>query len=230
MNFCNFAKIIIARSSKDPKSLEWWQSTEKEKSTQPTLSNFSNLTSVTQRYEFYTKVMQRYPKMYISAKSFSSNLPRLQNYITQSKYWKNGNKHGERSTFIKRFSLENWYFLPVNEKNMHQLQDCTKCESSDPNVSSTHASVSESTENIIVKTKELANELKNLHSQRLTEGSKQLVKILEPIFENTFHTSLKNTVTTHFNLVDKISSNEKQKKKVAEFKGEHSDHNKFDLK
>lgn len=60
----------------------------------------------------------------------------------------------------KRFSLENWYFLAEREKNMHCLQDCTKCEASDPIISPTHVSVSETTENIIAKTKELANEIK----------------------------------------------------------------------
>lgn len=159
------------------------------------------------------KIMQRYPKMNISAKSFSINLPRLQNYITQSKYWKNGNKHEEKSQFIKTFSLENWYFLAEREKNMHCLQECTKCEASYPNISSTHVSVSETTENIIAKTKELANEIKNLHSQRLSHGSQQLVKILEPIVENTSHQS-KNTVTSNYYLIDKITSKEKQKKKM----------------
>lgn len=115
----------------------------------------------------------------------------------------------------KRFSLENWYFLAEREKNMHCLQDCTKCEASDPIISPTHVSVSETTENIIAKTKELANEIKkNLHSQRLSHGSQQLVKILEPIVENTFHTSLKNTLTSNYNLIDKITSKEKQKKKM----------------
>lgn len=140
------------------------QSSDKEKTSLPTLTNFSNLTTVSEKNEFNMKIMQRYPKMYISAKSFSINLPRLQNYKTQSKYWKNGNKHEEKSQFIKKFSLENWYFLAEREKNMHCLQDCTKCEASYPNISSTHVSVSETTENIIANTKELANEIKNLHS------------------------------------------------------------------
>lgn len=98
---------------------------------------------------------------------------------------------------------------------MHCLQDCTKCEASDPSISSTHVSVNETTENIIAKTKELANEIKKkLHSQRLSHGSQQLVKILEPIVENTFHTSLKNTLTSNYNLIDKITSKENQKKKM----------------
>lgn len=106
-------------------------------------------------------------------------------------------------------------FLQSVKKNMHCLQDCTKCEASDPNISSTHVLVSETTKNIIAKTKELANEIKkNLHSQRLSHGSQQLVKILEPIVENTFHTSLKNTLTSKYNLIDKITSKEKQKKKM----------------
>lgn len=61
--------------------------------------------------------MQIYPKMNISAKTFSTNLPRLQNYITERKYWKNANKHGEKSKFIKKFSLENRYFLTEREKH-----------------------------------------------------------------------------------------------------------------
>lgn len=40
------------------------------------------------------------------------------------------------------------------------------------------------------------------------------MKILEHIVENTFHTSLKNTLTSNYNLIDKITSKEKQKKKM----------------
>lgn len=110
MNFCKFAKLLIARTSKDPKSLEWLQSSDKEKTSLPTLTNFSHLTTVSQKNEFYMKIMQRYPKMYISAKSFSTNLPRLQNYITQSKYWKNDNKHEKKSQFIKTFFSRKFVF------------------------------------------------------------------------------------------------------------------------
>lgn len=49
---------------------------------------------------------------------------------------------------------------------MHYLQDCTKCEASDPSISSTHVSVNETTENIIAKTKELANEIKKKNYTR----------------------------------------------------------------
>lgn len=77
MNFCNFAKIIIARTSKDPKSLEWLQSSDKEKTSLPTLSNFSNLTTVSQRYEFYRKVMQRYQKNVHFSKVFLNKLAKI---------------------------------------------------------------------------------------------------------------------------------------------------------
>lgn len=75
--FCNFAKIIIARTSKDPKSLEWLQSSDKEKTSLPTLSNFSNLTTVSQRYEFYRKVMQRYQKNVHFSKVFLNKLAKI---------------------------------------------------------------------------------------------------------------------------------------------------------
>ena len=142
------------------------------------------------------------------------NLPRLQNYVTNCKYWKNGNRNGERSQFIKKFSLESWHNLPDREKQMHCLLNCGKCESNEPNISSMHASVSLTTENIISKTTELVHEIENLNSLRSVDGPKQIVKILEPIIENTFNKSFQNIVSSHYNLTQKISSEEKQKQKV----------------
>ena len=152
--------------------------------------------------------------MYLSSKAFSMNLPRLQNYVTNCKYWKNGNRNGERSQFIKKFSLESWHDLPDREKQMHCLLNCGKCESNEPNISSMHASVSLTTENIISKTTELVHEIENLNSLRSVDGPKQIVKILEPIIENTFNKSFQNIVSSHYNLTQKISSEEKQKQKV----------------
>lgn len=209
MNFCNYAKIIIARNSKDPHS-----SNTTGKTGQQQLSKFSNTVPVAKRYEFYQNVMQKYPKMYLPFTSFSTNLPRLQKYITNAKYWKQGNRNGEKSQFIQTFSLQSWLKLPEREKQMHTLKNCVKCEAKNPEVASMHVSVSESTKNIIAKTNDLAQEIKMLHSDRMVDGAEQLVKIIEPIMENTFQKSLKNTVTSKYNLTEKLSSDKKQKQKI----------------
>lgn len=145
MNYCNFAKVIIARSSKDPQSIEWWKNKSEGKSTEtilptPQLSKFSNLVSAPKRYDFYQTIMHRYPKMYIPYKKFNSDLSKLQNYLTNNKYWKNANINGEKQQFLRKFSLESWSHLSEREKNLHSLQDCARCEATDPSSSSLHRS------------------------------------------------------------------------------------------
>lgn len=145
MNYCNFAKVIIARSSKDPQSIEWWKNKAEGKSTgtilpTPQLSKFSNLVSARKRYDFYQTIMHRYPKMYIPYKKFSSKLSKLQNYLTNNKYWKNANINGEKQQFLQKFSLDSWSLLSEREKNLHSLQDCARCEATDPSSSSLHRS------------------------------------------------------------------------------------------
>lgn len=145
MNFCNFAKVIIARSSKDPQSVEWWKNKTEGKSSEktlpaPQLSKFSNLISAPKRYECYQTIMHRYPKMYIPYKRFSSNLSNLQNYLTNNKYWKHANTNGEKQQFLRKFSLESWSLLSEREKNLHSLQDCARCEATNPSSSSLHRS------------------------------------------------------------------------------------------
>lgn len=118
MNYCNFAKVIIARSSKDPQSIEWWKNKSEGKSTEtilptPQLSKFSNLVSAPKRYDFYQTIMHRYPKMYIPYKKFNSNLSKLQNYLTNNKYWKNANINGENSSFFESFR---WNHGPICQR------------------------------------------------------------------------------------------------------------------
>lgn len=208
MNYCNFAKVIIARSSKDPQSIEWWKNKSEGKSTEtilptPQLSKFSNLVSAPKRYDFYQTIMHRYPKMYIPYKKFNSNLSKLQNYLTNNKYWKNANINGEKQQSLRKFSLESWSHLSEREKNLHSLQDCARCEATDPSSSSLHRSVSEKTESIMSKADDLINEISTLTPNRTANGQLQMMNILEPIFESKFHTSLKNATSMHYGLTEK---------------------------
>jgi hypothetical protein len=49
--------------------------------------------------------MEKYPKMQISFEKYKYKLPRIQKYITNSKYWKNNNKNGEKMEFIRLHSV-----------------------------------------------------------------------------------------------------------------------------
>lgn len=81
-----------------------------------------------------------------------------------------------------------------------------------------HSSVSDTTQNIIKKTNELAQEIENMHAARLVDGAEQLVKMIEPIMENTFKTSMKKTVSTQYNLTEKVPSEKKQRQKIKSTK------------
>ena len=89
INYFNFAKVIIARCSKDPHSVEWWQNKTERKTKELTLSSPSpkNLLTAPKRSEFYKKFMHRYPKTYVPYKKFRTNVPRLQMFLTNNKYW-----------------------------------------------------------------------------------------------------------------------------------------------
>lgn len=221
MNYCNFAKVIIARSSKDPQSIEWCKNKAEGKSTgtilpTPQLSKFSNLVSAPKRYDFYQTIMHRYPKMYIPYKKFSSKLSKLQNYLTNNKYWKNANINGEKQQFLQKFSLDSWSLLSEREKHLHSLQDCARCEATDPSSSSLHRSVSEKTENIMFKADDLINEISTLTPNRTANGQLQMMNILEPIFESKFHTSLKNATSNFYSLTEKKTGVQKFQEKINE--------------
>jgi hypothetical protein len=66
-------------------------------------------------------------------------LPRIQKYITNSKYWKNNNKNGEKMEFIRLHSLRSWFKLPENDKKQHQIKCMVK---SIPGLSSDKLTVS----------------------------------------------------------------------------------------
>lgn len=80
------------------------------------ITKFRNTVSVAKRSDFYLQVMNKYPKMFVSSRAVSMNLLRLQNCVTNSKFWKNCNQTGERSQFIKRFSLHKG-IIYLKEKN-----------------------------------------------------------------------------------------------------------------
>ena len=111
MNFCNFAKVIIGRNSKEPLSVN--SSSQDGKS--EIANKTSNVSSIF-RYNFYSNIMYNYSKMHMPYKKFIRQLPRLQNYLTKPKYWKNKNKFEEKKIISKNFHFNNGS-CPQKSKN-----------------------------------------------------------------------------------------------------------------
>ncbi|CAG2195362.1 unnamed protein product [Mytilus edulis] len=152
MNMCNYAKVILARSTKDPDNLKWWNNKQvensKENSIYTTVPNHSQNINVFQRYNNYHVIMNKYPKMYIPLAEFKSRVPRVQIYLTKTKYWKNCNKSGEKTLFIEKYNLKNWCKLSEIERKGHQQNDCNICKS-DAFHTSLHAASAPQTTNDI---------------------------------------------------------------------------------
>lgn len=70
------------------------------------ITKFSKTVTVAKRYDFYLQVMNKYPKLYVSSKAFSMNLPRLQNCVKNSKFWKNCNQNGGKKPIYQKVSLK----------------------------------------------------------------------------------------------------------------------------
>lgn len=219
MNYCNFAKVIIARNSKDPQSIDLWNSSSgKNNNSSPQLAvhlgKFNNLYTASERYEFYSRVMFKYPKMHVPYTTFVRQLPRLQNYLTKNSYWKNANKNGEKSQFLNHFDLKKWCTLSEKDKKTHQLANCVSCESQSLKETALHKSVSVQASSIISKTQELFTEVKNLKGTK----PEHIIRILEPVMEKEFKTSMKSTVSKQFILIEKPTSEQKQKQNIKQTK------------
>lgn len=75
MNYCNFAKVIIARSTKDKNLLTWWENHEKNDADAGEISiNWNCRNSNDVRYNMYHQIMHRFPKMYVPLSVFVSVL------------------------------------------------------------------------------------------------------------------------------------------------------------
>lgn len=121
----------------------------------------------------------------------------------------------KNSNFFKSFPWIYGPFCQREKKHLHSLQDCARCEATDPSSSSLHRSVSEKTENIMFKANDLINEISTLTPNRTANGQLQMMNILEPIFESKFHTSLKNATSNFYSLTEKKEVCKYFKKKLT---------------
>ena len=205
MNFCNFAKVIIGRNSKEPLSVN--SSPQDGKSE---IANKTSNVSSTFRYNFYSNIMYNYPKMHLPYEKFIRQLPRLQNYLTKPKYWKNKNKFEEKKDFLQKFSLQQWELSSEKQKQSHSIENCVACENSLVYHSALHSSASKEVENIVEISKNLTNSMK----LKGVDGVHELLNVLEPIVEKKINTKLKTSVQQKYNLTEKIPSEQKRKMKL----------------
>jgi hypothetical protein len=100
MNLCNFAQVIISRCTKDASTINWRNANAcSSDDLKLDIPAHSQLFTTQTRHTLYHTFMRKYPKMQISFEKFKYKLPRIQKYITNSKYWKHSNTNGEQMEF-----------------------------------------------------------------------------------------------------------------------------------
>ncbi|CAG2215737.1 unnamed protein product [Mytilus edulis] len=212
MNLCNYAKVILARSTKEPETLKWWNDQpNKENKILVHVPNHSQNINVRARYENYHAFMHSYPKMHIPLQEFKSRIPRLQNYLSNAKYWKNNNKTGEKSIFLEKHNLLNWCKLSEAEKKRHKKENCEKC-TSEIFYASLHKYTTPSTIEVSNLCEELTKKVcENSKAKNVTKATK-ILHTLEPFIEHKLDMNIKETACKLYDLTKKLTSDEKQKR------------------
>ncbi|CAG2201259.1 unnamed protein product [Mytilus edulis] len=215
MNMCIYAKVILARSTKDPDNLKWWNNKQvensKENSIYKTVPNHSQNISVFKRYNNYHVIMNRYPKMYIPLAEFKSRFPRVQIYLTKTKYWKNCNKSGEKTLFIEKYNLTNWCKLSEIERKGHQQQDCNICKSDAFHTSLHAASAPQTTNDIDQLCTELTTTVYNTSKTNNDGKMIKVVKTIVPYIEKKTGSNFTDVICKNYKLTPKLTSGEKEK-------------------
>ncbi|KAK3107278.1 hypothetical protein FSP39_010990 [Pinctada imbricata] len=198
MNLCNFAKVIQARSTKEPSTIQSWQ-TSSNNETFSSPQNASNI-GVSQRYAFYMKFMQRFPKLHVTQNNFGNNIRKVQDYVHKTKYFNGNNKNGERSRFVEHFSLQSWEKLPYSEKITHTYTNCNPCQLLHSEYSSLHKSYSSS--NIPSACKSLGESISALQTNRSMSQKtglqviKSIVNVIQPVVEKNLNIQFPKDVSS----------------------------------
>ena len=94
MNYCNFAKVILARATKDKAQIDHFNS---ESDNDSIKAHYNNSLPLNIRYDNYTTFMQKFPKMHINSYIyFCQKVPLIQNYVYKNTYYTTNNKNGEK--------------------------------------------------------------------------------------------------------------------------------------
>ena len=116
MNYCNFAKVLISRSTKDNTSIILFNKENRDPD-EIHKPKYNTTISVLQRHANYQAFVHRYPKLHIPKyENFKNVSAKLTSYVYDKKYYQNKNKNGEKGMFLDQFSLYNWLKLKESEK------------------------------------------------------------------------------------------------------------------
>ncbi|XP_048741260.2 uncharacterized protein LOC125655132 [Ostrea edulis] len=212
MNLCHFAKVIIARSTKNISEIKYHENfvngnhdNNRQKS-----PKYDSSISGNGRYLFYTEVMHSYPKMSISRTEFCHKLSRIQTYLSQNKYYKNANKSGEKMSFLEAYNLTSWLDLSEKERRSHKLHDCSECKERE---STLHVSASKETKCLENLSETITNSISAITSPKTANKTVQrFIAMLSPMLKQKLDVDFKECVEKTFNFQGKETPAKKQKR------------------
>lgn len=215
MNYCNFAKILIARSTKDKTSIDLFNTGKPEnKDAESRKPCYNTSLSLRQRFENYSLFVHKYPKMHVKSYDvFRTKAVKLQKFTYESKYYANNNHNGEREQFLQQFSFNNWWKLTEMEKKQHKLEDCSICPTKYLAFSALHTG--HKTPSTAINLKQSSTDLvENVKKAVSTTPScskvaKAVVQVINPIFESEFNTNFESAFAESFHLSPKETIKEK---------------------
>ncbi len=184
MNICNFAKVICARSMKEIRQ-------DPGVDTPP--KYHTNL-SMKYRYNMYTEIMSDWKRMQFEKfDQFRNNLRRIEEYLSNRKYWTGNNSNGEKQVFLKSFSLASWEKLKVYRKKLHTLRDCTECSIYDWRASTSHRSSSSVNNSMSSLLQHIGDIVPDVDENRnlsyvsksfAASAAEEVISLINPAFEN----------------------------------------------
>ena len=198
MNFWNFAKVIIARATKDTGLLEWFRNGQDGPT--PIPSHHDRMTAKL-RHEAYINITDRYEKMQLPLDVFRDKVKVVQKYLTKNMYYKNGNKSGETNTFLTKFSLTAWLSLSEQERKQYQVIKCSICEGRHLPGSSLLKSNNESVQQVINSCEDLVEAIQRNESS--TEAIQTILNTINPMIKEKLNLDPSTEIAKHMKMTQK---------------------------
>ncbi|CAG2217213.1 unnamed protein product [Mytilus edulis] len=208
------------RSSKDLSEIKNFNKHLEEQETNASISNNSfipkyyNGISLTQRYDNYCAFVDRCKSLHITTYDvFKQQCKRIQDYLSENKYYKNRNTNGEKKTFIEFFSLNKWLKLSDGARREHSLHNCFACQTVLMEQSSLHTSFLQSRLNSACT--QMVESFSSLTAKcnTPTQGNKivkTVVGLIQPLIEKNLNVNFKEAVAASLNLTPRVSASERE--------------------
>lgn len=143
----------------------------------------------------------------------------VQDFVTNKKYFRNGNNNKERETFTQHFSFSTWHQLSENEKNSHQLTYCHPCATFHSEFSALHSSASAQQKHINEARETLTSEICAQFGNSRSPNSeskgikviKNMIDVVQPIIENKMGITFKSHLRDNFSVKGIVSPSQNRK-------------------